>query len=1434
MHRVNNIQMTAKEEHLRNLEMHKLTRNQSEMSKKNILLEMECVKLRENVKTTAEKYGLLTKQCNEKMEEMQRHFEETKERLDAEAKKEAALQRIRHFDAVNEIKRQLETIYNGKVDENKRQHDGLMQQLMQERVEMSEEREKLKRDFEEESRKLAEKRTQLEHDVEETRMRIKQELNDLQMRMTKDEHEMTIRLVLEMDVKREKMMQELENNRKEMHEQLEKEFIEKKQTWDDEIVELKKQTELACREQLNHKMNALEAEIQKLECERNMLQLEYEKRHEWEEQLKKKEEDLLSWKNEQVEVLKKREMEQMAQHENLLEQLKDKETEQSAFHNEKLQILKQKEQQQTEAFTNDMKLLNEERQQLKTQIDEAHEQIKRDERENQTKFLMHMKTEREKFKGQLEKEKQEADDEIAAQRKLNAEAFEKSFQELELKFQSRVAENLDAHNSTVQHLNRERDKERDQMKQIIDDLLNKKKQIEIEYSKIKEMQAELKLEKERVTEKAKKNAEEMHASNDKIMNEKKRENDELFKSVMNKQQARYDDAIRKLNDETERVKKNDFIRENEHAQLLRKTTVELAEKTRQNSEDFMKSKADLDARFNDAMKTLNEEREKLKRQLQDEEELGKRHELEKEKLKEGQEKLEKDRAMMVEQANKNAVIMHKSKLEELAFMKSELEAKFKAAIEEQKNAFDAQTQKQKNELDEEVKKMNKEREILAQRENNMRNSVLAKISVLNNEFEKQRNKLTAEMNDKINAQLETNEEILSEKKKQCEDSLRVIISRHENAHAHEMRKLNNEIERVKENDLIRENEHAQLFQKTKADLEEKTRKNSEDFMKARAELDARFNDTIHKLNENIDRVKENDFIRKNEHTQLLQKAKEELAEKTRQNSEALLKARAELDARLNVALNKLNDERQQYKGKLEAENEEMLNKLKMEQTAKFNTNLQVQKNTYEELMKKLKEDVNVIKGKLEDEYKELINNHLIEREKLNNELNEEWFQKNKQLSASIENTRHFHNECMKIKLEIAIEKTALNEMKEKMVMEHEHAMQNVREMHEEMNKKQRHVMDDNALLDEKIKTFESDLNLLNEQKSEFNKLQDQQNKYIKTLIAEVYETKRQSEKECEALMKSNDSLREQLSSDKMNQAITANFAHVQLINGMDFNNKRVMIYSHYSKQEQVESYNLLMLEYIEKHFDYIIILTNCSTKWNIHNPNYNKIHILSYDLKSDFRNYGLFIIQNETKLANVSSLFLINDSFIVVDVNAFSKCIRNLFEVKIDKHDFIGLTSSHENVFHVQSFFLCFNASTLQTVFDYFKTTGLPENHDAAISKYELKLTLHLMNHGFSQYAFVSNDDMPIPLNTTCCKWSEVLNTTGIVKRQHFFKKYAYRHMAMSDNDIYELAETHSYNKHFIDFLKYNNVKLVPPPNQSKSNEIDKTNEMHANFRLMK
>jgi len=268
------------------------------------------------------------------------------------------------------------------------------------------------------------------------------------------------------------------------------------------------------------------------------------------------------------------------------------------------------------------------------------------------------------------------------------------------------------------------------------------------------------------------------------------------------------------------------------------------------------------------------------------------------------------------------------------------------------------------------------------------------------------------------------------------------------------------------------------------------------------------------------------------------------------------------------------------------------------------------------------------------------------------------------------------------------------------------------------------------------------------------------------------------------------------------QAVAANYAHMRMVCAdLDFNGKRVLIYSHYSKQETVDKYNYLTLEKMQHWFDYVIVLTNCPNQWQFDSPNYLKCHVMWYNLKSDFRNYGVFIAQAGQRLMGASQLCFANDSFVIVDVLAFDRCMARMFDSgSLSSYDFMGITSSYENVYHLQSYFMCFNARTLDAVMGYFKTHGLPMNHHDAISVYELGITKHLMARGFKPFAMVSNQEMPVPLNTTCFKWSAVLQNTGIIKRQHFLKQYPPR-FAMTDLNIELVATKFSENKPFVQFL---------------------------------
>jgi len=155
------------------------------------------------------------------------------------------------------------------------------------------------------------------------------------------------------------------------------------------------------------------------------------------------------------------------------------------------------------------------------------------------------------------------------------------------------------------------------------------------------------------------------------------------------------------------------------------------------------------------------------------------------------------------------------------------------------------------------------------------------------------------------------------------------------------------------------------------------------------------------------------------------------------------------------------------------------------------------------------------------------------------------------------------------------------------------------------------------------------------------------------------------------------------------ESITTNYAHTQLICNMGFQDKRVLLFSHYSKREEVESHNYFTLEQLDDRFDIIIILTNCPNAWEPKRPNYN---------------------------------------------TAFNRCIECVFE---SAADFTGITSSHEGVFHLQSYFMLFNKSAVSSIVAYFKTCGLPMNHSASISKYELGITTQLMQEGLTPFAMI-------------------------------------------------------------------------------------------------
>jgi hypothetical protein len=599
-------------------------------------------------------------------------------------------------------------------------------------------------------------------------------------------------------------------------------------------------------------------------------------------------------------------------------------------------------------------------------------------------------------------------------------------------------------------------------------------------------------------------------------------------------------------------------------------------------------------------------------------------------------------------------------------------------------------------------------------------------------------------------------------------------------HAAEM-----EAERVKMNALHQANNEAQR-QNAKLMLDAALNEH-------RAALDA----AIQKLKEERVQMKNNDLMREREYKQLAEQLAEQMAEQLAAQRKMIMdkgiEEKRRQEAHFNSEIQKLKEERVQMKNNdlmREREYKQLAEQL-AEQMAE---QLAAQRKTIMDkgIEEKQRQEAhfNSEIQKLNEERKQMAEQLAAQRKMIMDEWIEE---KRRQEALFNSETQKLNEDCTQIKAQL---KTIMDEGIEEKRRQEAHFNSEIQKLNEE-----RRQMKNNDLMRER----------------EYKQLSEQMVEQLaaqrKTIMDEGIEEKRRQERKMSADLESHKlKVRLELDaaiSESLHDAVTSNCTHMQWMNALDFRGKRVMLYSHYSESNEVQDYNVLTIEFMQHYFDHIIILTNCPNKWNMLSPNYNQCHLLNYNMKSDFRNYGAFIMQLEPSLVNASRLCLTNDSFIVVDVNSFSLCIKRLFDRETMSHDFIGLTSSHENVYHLQSYFICFGSAAIPEVMSYFKTHGLPFNHTDAIAKYELGMSLHLTNIGLTSFAFVTNNDMQRPLNTTCCKWSIVLEETGIVKRQHFLKKYG--RAGMTDKDIAKIAENHAYNAELLQFLKCNNVSAFTP-----------------------
>ena len=242
-----------------------------------------------------------------------------------------------------------------------------------------------------------------------------------------------------------------------------------------------------------------------------------------------------------------------------------------------------------------------------------------------------------------------------------------------------------------------------------------------------------------------------------------------------------------------------------------------------------------------------------------------------------------------------------------------------------------------------------------------------------------------------------------------------------------------------------------------------------------------------------------------------------------------------------------------------------------------------------------------------------------------------------------------------------------------------------------------------------------------------------------------------------------------------------------------FDNKKIKIYSHYSKNGQVDIYNYYMINLFSNIVDTVFVLSNLPQNiWNIRKYN---IKILNYDFKNDFANLYIFINRHQISLNKIKCLFIINDSFLVVDKTVFEKKIQDDFFSTKHVENFQGLILSTCFNIHYQSYFLCIQGTIISNFIYFFKQTGYPKDYEDSIHKYELGLSRAFLNKTIKYDCYNTNPTVSHPY--------ELIKKYGIIKRQQLLSTYKITGQ-ISCNQIQELKNKHIHNRELVEYINTN------------------------------
>jgi lipopolysaccharide biosynthesis protein len=215
--------------------------------------------------------------------------------------------------------------------------------------------------------------------------------------------------------------------------------------------------------------------------------------------------------------------------------------------------------------------------------------------------------------------------------------------------------------------------------------------------------------------------------------------------------------------------------------------------------------------------------------------------------------------------------------------------------------------------------------------------------------------------------------------------------------------------------------------------------------------------------------------------------------------------------------------------------------------------------------------------------------------------------------------------------------------------------------------------------------------------------------------------------------------------------------------------KSICLFSSYFQGEALPYYVRFYLENLCPHFTQIVFLNNRKELNKESKAFLQNKSITTMMVDNEGYDFGMWY--KAFKAIDTSAyerVALVNDSCIL-----FKSLDEDFAKINASMADCIGMVISDRYSTHLQSFFLVYNQSLIQTVRDYFFEKGIINDYRTVIQTYEIGLCKFLLEKGYTVESLYNNSERAFAKNPSFALVTKLIGEgIPLIKKKIIYRNY--------------------------------------------------------------